>query len=49
VQRDEVERRRLLDQLVGDWVARAGAAGFTIEDLLEQLHDRQVETGKNRR
>jgi GntR family transcriptional regulator len=49
VRRDDVERRRQLDQLVSDWVARAGAAGFTIEDLLEQLHDRQVETGKNRR
>jgi GntR family transcriptional regulator len=49
VKRDDVERRRQLDQLVSDWVARAGAAGFTIEDLLEQLHDRQVETGKNRR
>ena len=49
VKRNDVERRRQLDQLVSDWVARAGAAGFTIEDLLEQLHDRQVETGKNRR
>jgi GntR family transcriptional regulator len=49
VKRDDVERRRQLDQLVSDCVARAGAAGFTIEDLLEQLHDRQVETGKNRR
>ena len=49
VRRDDVERRRQLDQLVSDCVARAGAAGFTIEDLLEQLHDRQVETGKNRR
>src|SRR6266581_8667232 len=37
VKRDEVERRRQLDQLVSEFVSRAGSAGFTIEDLLEQL------------
>src|SRR5579864_1394804 len=31
------ERVRQLAQIVGDCVARAGAAGFTVEDLLEQL------------
>ncbi len=49
VKRDEVERRRLLNQLVSDFVARAGSAGFTIDDLVEQLHDRQADTQKNRR
>ena len=49
VKRDEVERRRQLNQLVGEFVSRAGSAGFTIEDLLEQLHDRQDDTQKNRR
>src|SRR5579864_8519070 len=49
VKRDEVERQRQLTQLVGDFVARAGAAGFTVEDLLEQLQDRRIEAGKNRR
>jgi GntR family transcriptional regulator len=39
VERDEVERRRRLVQLVGEFVARAGAEGFTIQDLLEQLND----------
>ena len=48
VQRDEVERQRQLDQLVGEFVARAGAAGFTIADLLERLHDIQGETDKAR-
>src|SRR5690349_22555787 len=38
VKRDEVERQRLLNQIVSDFVARAGTAGFTIEELLEQLH-----------
>ena len=41
VKRDDVERQRQLNQLVGEFVSRAGAAGFTIEDLLEQLHDRK--------
>ncbi len=39
VKRDQVERQRRLDQLVGEFVARAGAAGFTVDDLLEQLRD----------
>ncbi len=49
VKRDDVERRRQLNQLVSDFVARAGSAGFTIDDLVEQLHDRQADTQKNRR
>jgi GntR family transcriptional regulator len=49
VQRDEVERRRQLDQLVSDFIARAGAAGFSIEDLLEQLHDRAKDVTQQRR
>src|SRR5580658_2283403 len=49
VKRDDVERRRQLNQLVSDFVARAGAAGFTIEDLMEQLHDRQDDSAKDRR
>lgn len=49
VKRDDMARRRQLDQLVGDFVARAGAAGFTIQDLLEQLQDRQAEAASNRR
>ena len=43
VKRDELERRRQLQQMVGEFVARAGAAGFTLAELLEQLdelHDR---------
>jgi hypothetical protein len=34
---------------VTDFVARAGAAGFTIEDLLEQLRERQNGSEKTRR
>ena len=39
VKKDDVERRRLLSQLVGEFVARAGSGGFTIEELIEQLQD----------
>ncbi len=49
VQQDEVERRRLLNQIVGDFVARAGSAGFTLEEVLEQLNDLSIDTQKNRR
>jgi GntR family transcriptional regulator len=49
VKRDDVERRRQLAQLVSDFVARAGSAGFTVDDLLEQLEDRRTDAGKNRR
>ena len=42
VKRDEVERRRQLSQLAADFVSRAGAAGFTVAELLEELHERQT-------
>jgi GntR family transcriptional regulator len=47
--RGDAERQRQLAQLVGELVARAGAAGFTIEELQEQLNDRQSAAEKNRR
>jgi len=46
VKPDDVERARQLSQLVSDFVARAGAAGFTVEDLMEQLHERQIDSAK---
>ena len=39
VERDDVERQRRLDQIVGEFVARAGAEGFTLAELRERLHD----------
>ena len=38
IKRGNAERERQLTQIVEDCVARAGAAGFTVEDLIEQLH-----------
>ena len=49
VKRDDVERQRQLNQLVSEFVSRAGAAGFTIEELQEQLNDRSNDAGKKRR
>ena len=49
VKHDEVERQRQLTQLVSEFVSRAGAAGFTIEELQEQLHDRSINGGQKRR
>src|SRR5664279_808249 len=49
VQRDDVERQRKLSQLVGEFLTRAGAAGFTIGNLIEQLRERQNGSEKARR
>jgi DNA-binding transcriptional regulator YhcF (GntR family) len=48
-QGNEMERQRRLNQLVGEFVARAGSAGFTVGELLEQLHDLQTDAERNRR
>src|SRR6266700_4057460 len=45
VKRDDVERQRQLNQLISEFVSRAGAAGFTIEELQEQLNDRSIDAG----
>jgi len=49
VKRDDAERQRLLNQIVGDFVARAGAAGFTLEHLLQRLKEFQSDSNKTRR
>jgi GntR family transcriptional regulator len=37
VERDETERQHLLSRFVAEFVSRAGANGFTIEELMDQL------------
>ncbi|MEO8597955.1 MAG: GntR family transcriptional regulator [Candidatus Solibacter sp.] len=49
VKHDQVERERALTQLVDEFVSRAGAAGFALEELLEQLKERAAEGGAKRR
>ena len=44
----EEERSRQLAQIVGDWVARAGAAGFSVEDLIEKLCELVPEPSRRR-
>jgi GntR family transcriptional regulator len=38
IRRSDAQRERQLAQIVADCMARAGAAGFTVDDLIEQLH-----------
>jgi GntR family transcriptional regulator len=49
VEQTEVERSRRLTQLVTEFVARAGSAGFSVEELMEQLNDLLAETNKRKR
>ena len=42
------ERARQLTQIVQECVARAGAAGFTVEELMKALRDSAQEFGRRR-
>ncbi len=46
IKRADAERERQLAQIVGDCVSRAGAMGFTVDDLIECL---RKPSGANRR
>ena len=48
VKPNDTERERQLEQLIGEFVARAGAAGFTIHEVAEILLDRYPALGKRR-
>jgi len=48
-QTDTADRQRRLDQLVGEFAARAGSAGFTVEELVDRLERIQTDSGKKRR
>jgi GntR family transcriptional regulator len=39
LEKNSAERDRQLSQMAGEIAARAGAAGFTLEDLIDRLHD----------
>jgi GntR family transcriptional regulator len=49
VQSNDAERQRRLNQLTGEFIARAGSAGFTVEELMSQLLEFQTDAGKKRR
>ena len=38
---DELERQRMLDQILTELLARAGGYGFTLDDVLEGLRQRK--------
>jgi GntR family transcriptional regulator len=39
LEKNSPERERQLGQMAGEFAARAGAAGFTLEDLIERMRD----------
>src|ERR1700680_4392158 len=39
LEKNSAERERQLGQMAGEFAARAGAAGFTVEDLIDRLRD----------
>jgi GntR family transcriptional regulator len=43
------ERERLLGQLVGEFVSRAGAAGFTLKQLMKALRELEPEEDSKRK
>jgi GntR family transcriptional regulator len=45
---NNAERERQLGQLAGEFAARAGAAGFTVEELLDQLRELVPDSTKRR-
>ena len=49
LQRDDADRERRLNQLIGEFIARAGSEGFTVEDLLERLQGINGDAGRKRR
>jgi len=46
VRPDDAERQRQLDLLVGEFMARAGAAGFSADELVERVREFLVEQGR---
>lgn len=48
IKRDEAERQRQLNQMVSEFVGRAGAGGFTVKELIEQLREIQDQEKKGR-
>src|ERR1035438_564214 len=44
VEASQEERGRLLDQLVGEFVSRAGSAGLTVTELIYALHQLSSES-----
>jgi GntR family transcriptional regulator len=48
MKRADAQRQRQLAHIVGDCVARAGAAGFTVDELIEELRGLSGEPARRR-
>ena len=48
LEKNSAERERQLNQMAGEFAARAGAAGFTVEDLIDRLRDLLPEPNQER-
>ena len=48
LERKDAERERQLNQLANEFAARAGTAGFTVEELLERLGELVPYSGQRR-
>jgi len=44
----DAERERQLSQIVADCVSRAGAAGFTVEEVIDEMRGRTQEPARRR-
>jgi GntR family transcriptional regulator len=49
MEQSKAERERALSQLISEFVSRAGAGGFSLQDLINALRDVQPEPGRKRR
>ena len=49
VKQDDVQRQKRLTAMLGEFVARAGAEGYTVEQIMERLGELAAEPGKSRR
>ncbi|HEY1903442.1 MAG TPA: GntR family transcriptional regulator [Terracidiphilus sp.] len=48
MKRADAQREKQLAQIVGDCVSRAGAAGFTVDELIEELRGLVLEPARRR-
>jgi GntR family transcriptional regulator len=48
VKTDEAQRQKRLSQMLGEFVARVSADGYTVEDILERLNDLAASSGKGK-
>jgi GntR family transcriptional regulator len=45
---DEAQRQKRLSQMLGEFVARVSADGYTVEDILERLNEIAASSGRRK-